>query len=70
MANVYLEGTYTEHFPRITEDEEGMLKLFRQFSTAGGIPSNVSTPTPDSIHEGAPVLATSTGRHSHLSSQD
>jgi xylulose-5-phosphate/fructose-6-phosphate phosphoketolase len=52
VANVYLEGTYTEHFPTITEDETGMLKLFRQFSTPGGIPSHVSAPTPGSIHEG------------------
>jgi xylulose-5-phosphate/fructose-6-phosphate phosphoketolase len=52
VANVYLEGTYTEHFPHITQDQEGMLKLFRQFSTPGGIPSHVSAPTPGSIHEG------------------
>jgi xylulose-5-phosphate/fructose-6-phosphate phosphoketolase len=52
VANVYLEGTYTEHFPDITQDQSGMLKLFRQFSTPGGIPSHVSAPTPGSIHEG------------------
>ena len=52
VANVYLEGTYTEHFPHITQDQEGMLKLFRQFSTPGRIPSHVSAPTPGSIHEG------------------
>jgi xylulose-5-phosphate/fructose-6-phosphate phosphoketolase len=52
IANVYLEGTYTEHFPHITQDQEGMLKLFRQFSTPGGVPSHVSAPTPGSIHEG------------------
>ena len=52
VANVYLEGTYTEYFPSITQDEQGMLKLFRQFSTPGGIPSHVSAPTPGSIHEG------------------
>src|ERR1700758_5351608 len=52
VANVYLEGTYTEHFPHITQDEAGMLKLFRQFSTPRGIPSHVSAPTPGSIHEG------------------
>src|SRR5580700_10728471 len=52
VANVYLEGTYTEHFPHITQDQAGMLKLFRQFSTPGGIPSHVSAPTPGSIHEG------------------
>ncbi len=42
VANVYLEGTYTEYFPTITQDEQGMLKLFRQFSTPGGVPSHVS----------------------------
>jgi xylulose-5-phosphate/fructose-6-phosphate phosphoketolase len=52
VANVYLEGSYTEHFPEITQDEKGLLKLFRQFSTPGGIPSHVSAPTPGSIHEG------------------
>ncbi len=52
VANVYLEGTYSEVYPDITEDEEGMLRLFRQFSTPGGIPSHVSAPTPGSIHEG------------------
>jgi len=52
VANVYLEGTYTEYFPEITMDERGMKKLFRQFSTPGGIPSHVSAPTPGSIHEG------------------
>lgn len=52
VANVYIEGSYTEHFPHITQDELGLLKLFRQFSTPGGIPSHVSAPTPGSIHEG------------------
>ncbi len=52
LANVYLEGTYTEIYPKITEDEEGMRLLFRQFSTPGGVPSHVSVPTPGSIHEG------------------
>src|SRR5246500_812946 len=52
VANVYLEGTYTEYFPSITQDEQGMFNLFRQFSTPGGIPSHVSAPTPGSIHEG------------------
>src|SRR5215510_14628932 len=52
VANVYLEGSYTEYFPEITQNEQGMLKLFRQFSTPGGIPSHVSAPTPGSIHEG------------------
>jgi xylulose-5-phosphate/fructose-6-phosphate phosphoketolase len=52
VANVYLEGTYTEYFPLVTQDEPGMRRLFRQFSTPGGIPSHVSAPTPGSIHEG------------------
>ncbi|NIY62385.1 phosphoketolase pyrophosphate [Streptomyces malaysiensis] len=48
----YLEGTYTEVYPHVTMDEEGMRLLFRQFSTPGGIPSHVSVPIPGSIHEG------------------
>ena len=52
VANVYLEGTYTEIYPAITQNEPGLLRLFRQFSTPGGIPSHVSVPTPGSIHEG------------------
>jgi xylulose-5-phosphate/fructose-6-phosphate phosphoketolase len=52
VANVWLEGSYSEFFPQITRDEPGMLRLFRQFSTPGGIPSHVSVPTPGSIHEG------------------
>ncbi len=52
VANVYLEGTYTEIYPKITQDTEGIHHLFRQFSTPGGIPSHVSVPTPGSIHEG------------------
>jgi xylulose-5-phosphate/fructose-6-phosphate phosphoketolase len=52
VANVYLEGTYAEIYPEITENEEGMRRLFRQFSTPGGIPSHVSVTTPGSIHEG------------------
>src|SRR6185312_970678 len=52
VANVYLEGTYTEIYPAITQNEPGLLRLFRQFSTPGGIPSHVSAPTPGSIHEG------------------
>src|SRR5262249_38655996 len=53
VANVYLEGTYSEVYPKIYEDAEGMRRLFRQFSTPGGIPSHVSLPTPGSIPEGA-----------------
>jgi xylulose-5-phosphate/fructose-6-phosphate phosphoketolase len=52
LANVYLEGTYTEVYPRITQDSDGIRRLFRQFSTPGGVPSHVSVPTPGSIHEG------------------
>ena len=52
LANVYLEGSYTEIYPDITEDDLGLLKFFRQFSTPGGVPSHVSVPTPGSIHEG------------------
>ncbi|MET0385185.1 MAG: phosphoketolase family protein [Polyangiales bacterium] len=52
VSNVYLEGTYSEIYPDITRDEAGIRKLFRQFSTPGGIPSHVSVPTPGSIHEG------------------
>jgi xylulose-5-phosphate/fructose-6-phosphate phosphoketolase len=52
VANVYLEGTYSEIYPAVSLDEPGLLRLVRQFSTPGGIPSHVSVPTPGSIHEG------------------
>ncbi len=52
VANVYLEGTYSEVYPRISPDEEGLRRLFRQFSFPGGIPSHVAPETPGSIHEG------------------
>jgi xylulose-5-phosphate/fructose-6-phosphate phosphoketolase len=52
VANAYLEGTYTEIYPDVTRDAEGMRKLFRQFSFPGGIPSHVAPETPGSIHEG------------------
>ena len=52
LANVYLEGTYSEVYPHISRDAQGMRRLFRQFSTPGGVPSHVSVPTPGSIHEG------------------
>jgi xylulose-5-phosphate/fructose-6-phosphate phosphoketolase len=52
VANVYLEGTYSEVYPNISRDEEGMKKLFKQFSFPGGIPSHVAPETPGSIHEG------------------
>ena len=64
VANVYLEGTYSDIYPEITRDAAGMERLFRQFSTPGGIPSHVSVPTPGSIHEGGElgyVLAHATG---------
>src|SRR6185312_6679998 len=52
LANVYLEGTYSEIYPEVTRDSAGLRRLFRQFSTPGGVPSHVSAPTPGSIHEG------------------
>jgi xylulose-5-phosphate/fructose-6-phosphate phosphoketolase len=52
VANTYLEGTYSEVYPAISRDAEGMKKLFRQFSFPGGIPSHVAPETPGSIHEG------------------
>ncbi len=52
LANVYLEGTYSDIYPEVTRDVHGMRRLFRQFSTPGGVPSHVSVPTPGSIHEG------------------
>jgi xylulose-5-phosphate/fructose-6-phosphate phosphoketolase len=52
LANVYLEGTYSEIYPDLSRDEAGLLRLFRQFSSPGGVPSHVSVPTPGSIHEG------------------
>ncbi len=52
VGNTYLEGTYSEVYPEITQDEEGLKKLFTQFSFPGGIPSHVSPECPGSIHEG------------------
>ena len=52
VGNVYLEGTYSEVYPNISQDEEGLQKLFKQFSFPGGIPSHVSPECPGSIHEG------------------
>lgn len=52
VANTYLEGTYSETYPLIEENAEGMQKLFKQFSFPGGIPSHVAPETPGSIHEG------------------
>ncbi|GIH46557.1 xylulose-5-phosphate/fructose-6-phosphate phosphoketolase [Microbispora rosea] len=52
VAHAWLEGTYTERYPHVTRDAEGMRRLFRQFSFPGGIPSHVAPETPGSIHEG------------------
>lgn len=52
VANNYLEGTYSEVYPNISQDAEGMKKLFKQFSFPGGIPSHAAPETPGSIHEG------------------
>src|SRR5690348_13227474 len=52
VANTYLEGTYSEVYPSIPQNEEGLRKLFKQFSFPGGIPSHVAPETPGSIHEG------------------
>ncbi|WP_129644563.1 phosphoketolase family protein [Peristeroidobacter agariperforans] len=52
VANVYLEGTYSEYYPNVSEDKEGLRRLFKQFSFPGGIPSHVAPETPGSIHEG------------------
>lgn len=52
LANTYLEGTYSEVYPNISQDEEGMKALFKQFSFPGGIPSHTSPDTPGSINEG------------------
>ena len=52
LANTYLEGSYSEFYPNISQDEHGMKALFKQFSFPGGIPSHTSPDTPGSIHEG------------------
>ena len=52
VANVYLEGTYSEVYPNVSQDEAGLQRLFKQFSFPGGIPSHVAPETPGSIHEG------------------
>src|SRR5438874_6048169 len=52
VANAYLEGTYSELYSHVTEDEDGLRELFRQFSFPGGIPSHAAPETPGSIHEG------------------
>ncbi|MBA9003999.1 phosphoketolase family protein [Thermomonospora cellulosilytica] len=52
VANAWLEGTYSEVYPEVSQDEAGMRRLFRQFSFPGGVPSHVAPETPGSIHEG------------------
>jgi len=52
VANIYLEGTYSEHYPNVSQDVEGIKRLFKQFSFPGGIPSHAAPETPGSIHEG------------------
>jgi xylulose-5-phosphate/fructose-6-phosphate phosphoketolase len=52
VAQSWLEGSYSEHYPDVSQDRDGMLRLFRQFSFPGGIPSHVAPDTPGSIHEG------------------
>ncbi len=52
VAGAYLEGTYSERYPEVTQDEAGMRRLFKQFSFPGGVPSHVAAETPGSIHEG------------------
>ncbi len=52
VSHVYMEGTYSEYYPSITEDESGLQKLFKQFSFPGGVSSHVAPETPGSIHEG------------------
>jgi xylulose-5-phosphate/fructose-6-phosphate phosphoketolase len=52
VANTYLEGTYSEIYPDVSQDEEGLRRLFKQFSFPGGIPSHAAPETPGSIHEG------------------
>jgi xylulose-5-phosphate/fructose-6-phosphate phosphoketolase len=52
LANTYLEGTYSELYPDVSQDAEGMKRLFKQFSFPGGVPSHTAPETPGSIHEG------------------
>lgn len=59
VVHTYPEGTYSEVYPGITQDEAGLQKLFKQFSFPGGIPSHASPECPGSIHEGGPRCQTS-----------
>ncbi|HEX7114794.1 MAG TPA: phosphoketolase family protein [Steroidobacter sp.] len=52
VANTYLEGTYSEYYPNVSEDVRGLKRLFKQFSFPGGVPSHAAPETPGSIHEG------------------
>ena len=52
IANTYMEGTYSKVYPNISQDEEGMKKMFKQFSFPGGVPSHCAPETPGSINEG------------------
>ncbi|WP_299837068.1 phosphoketolase [uncultured Jannaschia sp.] len=64
LANAWLDGSYSEIYPEVSRDAEGMRRLFRQFSFPGGVPSHASPPTPGSIHEGGELgysLAHATG---------
>src|ERR1700687_3635602 len=57
VANTYLEGTYSELYPDISQTQAGLRKLFKQFSFPGGIPSHVAPETPGSIHEGGELCS-------------
>lgn len=66
VSNSYLDGSYSEIYPEITQDESGMQKLFKQFSFPGGIGSHAAPETPGSIHEGGELgysLSHGTGRY-------
>ena len=52
VANTWLEGTYSEIYPNVSQNKDGMRHLFKQFSFPGGIPSHTAPETPGSIHEG------------------
>ncbi len=65
VANVWLEGTYSEYYPDVSFDEAGMKRLFRQFSFPGGVPSHVAPETPGSIHEGGELAEYLAAAHLH-----
>ena len=65
ITNTYLEGTYSEFYPRIPQNAEGMKRLFKQFSFPGGVPSHVAPETPGSIHEFAPTGDRRMGANPH-----